>query len=223
MRLLVVEDDALLRDSLLVGLRLSGFTPDGVETCADASAALATASFDGIVLDRMLPDGSGLDWLKGQREAGMALPVLMLTARDRVPDRVDGLDGGADDYMGKPFDLDELAARLRAMLRRGEGGRAAPEIAWNGLRLDPATMRGTIGGAPVDFSRRELAVLTALLERPGQILSKAALEDRLYGWGEGVESNALEVHVHKLRAKLGAGFIETVRGVGYRLGDGGAG
>lgn len=218
MRLLVVEDDALLRDSLLVGLRLSGFTPDGVATCSDASEALVHSQFDGIVLDRMLPDGSGLDWLKAQRGQGMALPVLMLTARDRVPDRVDGLDGGADDYMGKPFDLDELAARLRAMLRRGEGGRAAPEIAWNGLRLDPATMRGTIGGAAVDFSRRELAVLTALLERPGQILSKSALEERLYGWGEGVESNALEVHVHKLRAKLGAGFIETVRGMGYRLG-----
>lgn len=218
MRLLVVEDDAVLRDSLLVGLRLSGFTPDGVGTCADAGTALAASDFDGIVLDRMLPDGSGLDWLKEQRGQGMALPVLMLTARDRVPDRVDGLDGGADDYMGKPFDLDELAARLRAMLRRGEGGRAAPEIAWNGLVLDPATMRGTIGGAAVDFSRRELAVLTALLERPGMILSKAALEERLYGWGEGVESNALEVHVHKLRAKLGAGFIETVRGMGYRLG-----
>ncbi|MFD2843885.1 response regulator [Paracoccus cavernae] len=125
MRLLVVEDDALLRDSLLVGLRLSGFTPDGVATCSDASEALVHSQFDGIVLDRMLPDGSGLDWLKAQRGQGMALPVLMLTARDRVPDRVDGLDGGADDYMGKPFDLDELAARLRAMLRRGEGARGA--------------------------------------------------------------------------------------------------
>lgn len=218
MRLLVVEDDEILRDSLLVGLRLAGFTPDGVTTCAEAEAALRDTEFDGIVLDRMLPDGSGLDWLRGQRAKGLSLPVLMLTARDRVPDRVDGLDGGADDYMGKPFDLDELAARLRAMLRRGEGGRAAPEMAWNGLRLDVGAMRGSHAGAPVEFSRRELAVLTALMERPGQIFSKSSLEERLYGWNEGVESNALEVHVHKLRAKLGAGFIETVRGVGYRLG-----
>lgn len=217
MRLLIIEDDATLRDSLQVGLRLFGFTTDAVASCGEAAEAVAANAFDGIVLDQMLPDGSGVDWLQAQRAAGLAVPVLMLTARDRVPDRIEGLDAGADDYMGKPFDLGELAARLRAALRRGEGGRAAGEMSWRGLTLDPASMTGTLAGATLRFSRREMAVLAALMERPGQILSRRSLEERLYGWQEGVESNAVEVHVHKLRAKLGGDFIETVRGVGYRL------
>lgn len=216
MRLLIVEDDDVLRDGLAVGLSLAGFGCEAVATCADARAALGAGGFAGMILDLMLPDGSGLDLLAWLRAEGSTLPVLMLTARDRGPDRVAGLDGGADDYLGKPFDLAELAARLRAILRRAEG-RADGRLAWNGLLLDPARMEGAVAGRPVAFSPREFAVLHALLERPGSILGRAALEERLYGWQEGVESNAVEVHVHRLRAKLGPGYIETVRGAGYRL------
>ncbi|SIQ97029.1 transcriptional regulator, winged helix family [Paracoccus thiocyanatus] len=216
MRLLIVEDDPVLSDGLAVGLGLSGFTVDAVGTLADARAALDGGGFAGVVLDIMLPDGSGLDLLAELRAAGQRLPVLLLTARDQVRDRVCGLDAGADDYLGKPFDLDELAARLRAMLRRQEG-RASAMIEWNGLALDPARMRGRMDGAEIAFSRREYTILQALIERPGVILAKSVLEERLYGWQEEVESNTVEVHVHKLRAKLGAGFIETVRGAGYRL------
>ena len=164
----------------------------------------------------MLPDGSGLDLLAELRARGDALPVLLLTARDRTADKVAGLDAGADDYLGKPFELDELAARLRALVRRG-GGRAEAQMEWNGLRLDPARMRGTRDGREIGFSPREFTILQALMERPGAILGKPQLEERIYGWQEEVESNTIEVHVHNLRAKLGAGFIQTVRGAGYRL------
>ena len=216
MRLLIVEDDDMLRDGLTVGLRLAGFSPDAVANCADARVALANGAFQVMVLDLMLPDGSGLDVLRGLREAGNDLPILLLTARDQLDDRVAGLDAGADDYLGKPFALEELAARLRAILRRRQG-RAGGMLHWNGLDLDPARMRGEIDGQEVRFSNREFTVLQALIERPGAILAKSVLEDRLYGWQEEVESNTVEVHIHKLRAKLGAGFIETVRGMGYRL------
>lgn len=216
MRILIVEDDETLADGLTVGLRLAGFTPEQVATCADARQALAQNGFAGVVLDLMLPDGSGLEILAELRATGSRLPVLLLSALDEVCDRIAGLDAGADDYLGKPFDLNELGARLRAILRRGEG-RAAAELSWNGLVVDPSRMRGRRDGSDITFSQREFVILTALMERPGAILDKAALEERLYGWQEGVESNTVEVHVHKLRAKLGADFIETVRGVGYRL------
>ena len=219
MRLLIVEDDEVLRDGLVVSLDLAGFTSEAVATVAEAEAALEMGGFSGMVLDLMLPDGSGLDLLARLRARGSALPVLMLTARDRRHERVAGLDGGADDYLGKPFDLEELAARLRAILRRAEG-RADARIAWNGLVLDPAKMEGKIGGEVQVFSPKEFAILQALLERPRAVLGKAALEERLYGWQEGVESNTVEVHIHRLRAKLGADFIETVRGAGYRLASG---
>lgn len=216
MRLLIVEDDPVLSDGLCVGLGLSGFTADAVGTLGDARAALQDADFSGVVLDVMLPDGSGLELLAELRAAGSRLPILLLTARDQIRDRVQGLDAGADDYLGKPFDLAELAARTRAMLRRHEG-RASAVIDWNGLRLDPARMCGTKDGCEIAFSRREFAVLQALIERPGAIIAKPTLEERLYGWQEEVESNTVEVHIHKLRAKLGAGFIQTIRGAGYRL------
>ncbi|MEI4485215.1 response regulator [Frigidibacter sp. MR17.14] len=219
MRLLIVEDDPLLRDGLVVGLRLAGFSPEAVETCADATAALRDGKFEGMVLDLMLPDGSGLDLLASLRRLGSPLPVLVLTANDGTDQKVAGLDAGADDYLGKPFDLSELSARLRAILRRAEG-RATPLIGWNGLVLDPARMDGRLGDRALRFSRHEFTILRALIERPGTILSKSDLEERLYGWQEDVESNTVEVHVHKLRNKLGAGFIETVRGVGYRLAEG---
>ncbi len=219
MRILIVEDDATLADGLSVGMRLSGFTPELVETCADAHAALAQGGFAAVVLDIMLPDGSGLDVLSRMRQDGDATPTLLLTALDQVRDRIAGLDLGADDYLGKPFDLDEVAARLRAIVRRAEG-RAHAAIEWNGLSVDPARMSGRHMEQDIAFSPREFAILRALLERPGVILSKSSLEERLYGWQEGVESNAVEVHVHKLRAKLGAEFIETVRGAGYKLSRG---
>ena len=218
MRILVIEDDAILLDRLKVGLGLTGFAIDTVATLSDASEALASDHFDAIVLDRMLPDGSGLDLLRSIRRAGDRTPVLLLTSKDEVTDRIDGLDAGADDYLGKPFDLDELAARLRAIGRRAEG-RAKSELTWGGFTLDPASMTVTRSGATISLSRREFAILLTLLENPTAIHSKQALEERLYGWQEEIESNTIEVHVHKLRAKLGASLIVTVRGVGYRMGQ----
>lgn len=216
MRILVVEDDPVLMDGLKVGLGLAGATVDDVTTCADARAALATGRFDAVVLDVMLPDGSGLDVLAALRAQGDATPVLLLTALDEAPDRVRGLDGGADDYLGKPFDLDELNARVRAIARRGHG-RAGPLLRAGALVLDPATLSATLEGQAVPLSRREFAVLSALMERPGVIRSRMEIEERLYGWQEEVESNAVEVHIHNLRAKVGREIIETVRGLGYRV------
>lgn len=218
MRILVIEDDAVLLDGLKVGLGMSGFAVNTVATLSDAVEALASDRFDAIVLDRMLPDGSGLDLLQSIRRAGNRTPVLLLTAKDEVTDRIDGLDAGADDYLGKPFDLDEVAARLRAITRRAEG-RAKSELTWGGVALDPASMSVARNGSTVSLSRREFAILLALMETPTAIHSKQVLEDRLYGWQEEIESNTIEVHVHKLRAKLGAALIETVRGVGYRMGQ----
>lgn len=215
MRILVVEDDAVLQDGLKVGLSLHGISADTVETCADALAALATTPFDAVVLDVMLPDGSGFDVLRELRRRDDAVPVLLLTARDTVADRVRGLDDGADDYLGKPFDLDEVAARLRA-LRRRSVGRATPAITWQGLEIDPQRQTVTAGGTAISLSRREFALMMALVERPGVIQSKADLERLLYGWQEEVDSNAVEVHIHHLRAKIGRDRIETVRGLGYR-------
>jgi len=215
MRLLIVEDDAVLRSGLTVGLGLHGFTAEAVETCADALAALATTQFDAVVLDLMLPDGSGFDVLRELRGRNDVTPVLLLTARDTVRDRIHGLDSGADDYLGKPFDLDELAARLRA-LRRRSLGRAKATIDWQGLVLDPERRTVEAEGEPLNLSRREFALLLALVERPGVVHSKPELEDILYGWQEEVESNAVEVHIHNLRAKIGRDRIETVRGLGYR-------
>lgn len=216
MRILVVEDDPVLADGIRVGLGLSGATVDRVASCADARCALATTEFDAIVLDLMLPDGSGLDVLRELRSAGNRTPVLLLTALDEVADRIRGLDTGADDYLGKPFDLDELAARVRAVARRSQG-RAAPGLSWAGIVLEPARLHAMKDGHAVPLSRREFAVLAALMERPGIIHSKQELEDRLYGWQEEVESNTVEVHVHNLRAKVGREVVETVRGLGYRL------
>jgi len=216
MRILVVEDDPVLMDGLKVGLGLAGATVDEVGTCADARAALAGSRFDAVVLDLMLPDGSGLDILAGMRARDDATPVLLLTALDDTTDRIRGLDAGADDYLGKPFDLDELAARVRAIARRGHG-RAGPLLKAGALVLDPATFSATVEGRAIGLSRREFAVLAALMERPGVIRSKSEIEERLYGWQEEVESNTVEVHIHNLRAKVGRDAIETIRGLGYRV------
>jgi two-component system response regulator QseB len=218
MRILVVEDDPILMDGLSVGLNLAGFTVDAVATCEDAYSALASQNYDALVLDLMLPDGSGLDILAQLRRNKNDLPVLLLTARDQIADRIAGLDAGADDYVGKPFDLDELAARVRAIARRSNG-RASGKIEWGDVVLDPANMTVHRGDLLLKFTRREFAVLRALMERPNATLSKTAIEETLYGWQEEVESNAVEVHIHHLRAKLGAQFIKTVRGLGYRLAE----
>jgi DNA-binding response OmpR family regulator len=216
MRILVVEDDPVLSDGLKVGLGLYGATLDIVSSCADGDAALAVDAFDALVLDLMLPDGSGLDLLAALRSRGDRTPVLLLTALDEVADRIRGLDAGADDYLGKPFDLEELAARVRAISRRNEG-RAAPQTSYNGVTLNPARLTVTANGACIGLSRREFAVLAALMDRPGTVLSKNDLEAKLYGWQEEVESNTVEVHVHKLRTKIGRAKIETLRGIGYRM------
>jgi len=218
MRILVVEDDPLLLDGLATGLRLSGFAVDAVDSCEDAFAAVAVQAYDAIVLDLMLPDGSGLDVLKSLRRRRDKTPVLLLTARDRVPERIAGLDAGADDYVGKPFDLDEVAARVRAVARRASG-RANALLEWRGLVLDPSQQTASFHGKPIALTRREFGVLRALMERPGATVSRGRLEESLYGWQEEVESNAVEVHVHHLRAKLGSRFIRTVRGLGYRLAE----
>lgn len=217
MRILVVEDDPILSNGLRVGLSLTGATVDAVGTCDDAQSAVATAKYSAIVLDIMLPDGSGLDLLRSLRQRGDATPVLLLTARDSVSDKVCGLDLGADDYLAKPFDLDELGARIRAIVRR-EGGRAAPSLTHGAIVVSPGDLSATVAGEAINLSRREFAILTALMERPEQVRSRAELEERLYGWQDDIESNAVEVHIHNLRGKIGRDAIVTLRGVGYRMG-----
>ena len=216
MRLLVVEDDEILRDAVEAGLALAGFTVDAVDTIEVARAAASSWTYDAVILDLTLPDGDGLDLLQDWRNQRSAIPVLLLTARNAIQDRIAGLDGGADDYLGKPFDLNELAARVRAIARRAQG-RATPLLQSGDVSLDPAIREVTLSGASVSLSRREFTVLQALMEQPGRILSRAQLEERLYGWQEEVESNAIEVHIHNLRAKLGRSLIQTVRGEGYRV------
>jgi DNA-binding response OmpR family regulator len=216
MRLLLVEDDPMIGEAIRAGLKREGFAVDWVHDAAAASQALGSEPFELVLLDLGLPGGDGLQLLKSLRGRGEGLPVLIITARDAVSDRVAGLDAGGDDYLIKPFDLDELAARIRALLRR-KSGRPAPVLTHQDVVLDPAAHRVTRDGVEVALSPREFALLQLLMERPGTILSRAQLEERLYGWGEEIESNAVEVHVHGLRRKLGAQFILTVRGVGYRV------
>jgi two-component system response regulator QseB len=216
MRLLLVEDDAMIGEAVRAGLRQEGFTVDWVRAAEAGDAALKAEAYALLLLDLGLPRKSGLDWLGELRRRGERLPVLILTARDAVADRVSGLDSGADDYLVKPFDLDELSARVRALLRR-QAGRAEPTLRHGELTLNPATHEATYKGEPIALSAREFALLAALLERPGAILSRAQLEQRLYGWGEEVESNAVEVHIHNLRKKLGTGFIRNLRGLGYSV------
>jgi two-component system response regulator QseB len=213
---LLIEDDAMIGEAVQRGLRGLAFTVDWIRDGATAVAALRATEYDLLVLDLGLPGRNGLDVLREVRSAGASLPVLILTARSDVSDKVAGLDAGADDYLVKPFELDELAARARALLRR-RAGRAQPLIEHLGVTLDPAAHRVTRDSREVALSAREYAILAALMERPGAILSRAQLEERLYGWGEEIESNAIEVHVHALRRKLSADFIQTVRGLGYRV------
>ncbi|MGB2818494.1 MAG: response regulator transcription factor [Burkholderiaceae bacterium] len=214
MRLLLVEDDHMIGESLRKALRQSGFAVDWVRDGRAAEGSIASERFDLVLLDLGLPQRDGMEVLAAMRARGDRTPVIVVTARDALANRVRGLDAGADDYIVKPFELDELLARIRAVVRR-EAGRAAPALEVGDVTLDPATRQVVQRGAPVALSAREYAVLEALMLRPGAILSRAQLEDRLYGWGEELESNAISVYVHQLRRKLGDGFIHTVRGVGY--------
>jgi two-component system response regulator QseB len=214
MRILLAEDDPMIGTSVRQGLTQDGFTVDWVRDGRAAELALGERVHDALLLDLGLPRKAGLEVLAAMRRSGDTRPVLVITARDAVGDRVAGLDSGADDYLVKPFDLDELAARLRALLRRGSG-RAQPLVTLGDIELDPAARAVRRGGEPVALSAREFALLEALLARPGAILSRTQLEDKLYGWSDSVESNAVEVHIHALRKKLGAGLIRNVRGVGW--------
>ncbi|MFC6336771.1 response regulator [Pseudomonas sp. CCM 7891] len=222
MHVLVCEDDELIASGIVAGLGAQGFTVERVATAAAARAMLKVAEFDIMVLDLGLPDEDGLKLLQQQRSLGLEIPVLILTARDSVTNRVDGLQAGADDYLLKPFDLRELAARLQTLLRR-MAGRSVNLIEHGRLTYNPSSRETLLGGQPVDLSRREQALLQALLHNPGRVLSSEQLKDSVYGLSDELESNALNVHIHHLRRKLGNGIVETVRGLGYRLGpaDGG--
>jgi two-component system response regulator QseB len=217
MRILIVEDDELLGDGLASGLRSLGFVVDWFRNGADADRALASAPYEAIVLDLGLPGRDGLACLARWREGGDTVPVLILTARDALESRVEGLDAGADDYLVKPVALEELAARLRAITRRSRG---RPETVWRhgDLAYTPAARTATWRGAPVDLTAREAMLLELFLANPGRVLSRQQIQDSLYGWGEEIESNALEVYVHHLRRKLSPRIVRTVRGLGYALG-----
>ena len=214
MRLLLVEDDPLLGDGLRVGLRQAGYAVDWVEDGQTAKFSLQSENYDLAVLDLGLPKIPGLEVLKWLRARAMTLPVLVLTARDTIPDRVTGLDAGADDYLIKPFDLDELIARLRALSRRGSG-LAPPLLTHREISLDPAAHQVFKNETLVELSSREFSLLHQLLLNIGRVQTRDQLESRLYGWGEEVESNSIEVHIHHLRKKLGNTLIRTLRGIGY--------
>ena len=214
MRVLLVEDDAMIGDAVLDALRADHYAVDWVRDGAMADTALRSESYDLVLLDLGLPARSGLEVLRALRERRETVPVLIATARDGIGDRIAGLDAGADDYVVKPFDVDELLARIRALLRRS-AGRGEPVFSHMGITLNPATREASAHGRPVSLSAREWAVLEPMLQRPGAVFSRAQLEQKLYGWKDDISSNAVEVYVHGLRKKLGSELIQTVRGLGY--------
>ncbi|WP_150430093.1 response regulator transcription factor [Dechloromonas sp. CZR5] len=216
MRILLVEDDPELGDGLMVGLRQAGFAVDWLRDGQAADQALHTEIFDFVVLDLGLPRLSGMEVLNRARHRGQTMPILILTARDATGDKVSGLDAGADDYLVKPIDLDELTARIRALTRRS-AGRAAPLLVHGELAVDPAAHVVTLNGQAVELSSREFSLLQLLLENAGRVLTRTQLEQSLYGWRDEPDSNALEVHIHHLRRKLGSDLIRTLRGVGYTI------
>ena len=216
MRLLLVEDDSMIGEAVQDLLRAEHYAVDWVRDGELAETALRTQAYDLVLLDLGLPRRDGLEVLRSLRARKNRTPVLVATARDGVAQRIAGLDAGADDYVLKPYDLDELLARIRALLRRA-AGRAEPVYEHQGVAMDPARREATVQGVPVPLSAREWAVLEALLARPGSVLSRAQLEEKLYGWGDEINSNAVEVYIHGLRKKLGAETIVNVRGVGYMV------
>ena len=219
MRLLLAEDDPMVGTALRKGLQLEGHSVDWVRDGLAAEAALNANPYELLILDLGIPRKDGLQVLRDLRRSTRAIPVIIVTARDQLDDRVRGLDLGADDYLVKPFDLDELLARIRSVSRRYVG-RAQSRVEYGEVSVDPATHEVTRDGNPVTLSAREFAILLALMDRPRAVLSRNQLEERLYGWDEEVASNAIEVHIHHLRRKLGERFIHTVRGVGYTLSEG---
>ena len=214
MRILLVEDDQMIGEVVLDALRAESWAVDWVKDGAMADTALLTGNYDLVLLDLGLPKLDGLAVLRQLRARKNRSPVLIATARDAIADRVAGLDAGADDYIIKPYDLDELLARIRALVRRASG-RAEPAYVWGSVRIVPATREVTVNGAPVSLSAREWAVLEPLLARPGRVLSRAQLEEKLYSWRDDISSNAVEVYIHGVRKKLGADLIQNVRGLGY--------
>ncbi|PIF91680.1 two-component system OmpR family response regulator [Acidovorax sp. 62] len=214
MRLLLVEDDPMIGEAVQDLLRAEQYAVDWARDGEAADTALRTQAYDLVMLDLGLPKRDGLAVLRDLRARKIRTPVLVATARDAVAQRIEGLDAGADDYVLKPYDLDELLARIRALLRRA-AGRAEPVYEHQGVCINPATREVTVQGAPVVLSGREWAVLEPLIARPGMVLSRQQLEDKLYGWGDEVSSNAVEVYIHGLRKKLGAELVLNVRGVGY--------
>lgn len=218
MRILLIEDDHGIGDAVRAQIAADGHTPDWVRTIADAQACRETVTYDLILLDLMLPDGSGIAFLRALRRSGASTPVIILTARDRITERIDGLNAGADDYLVKPFDLAELAARIGAVARR-YAGNPNPLIQLGPLTIDLASRSITGPEGEIGLSQREWVIFEALLQRPGMVVSKATLEERLYSFDAEVESNTIEVYVSRLRRKLGRASIETLRGLGYRLGQ----
>ncbi|WP_029673725.1 response regulator [Paraburkholderia fungorum] len=216
MRLLIVEDDIMIAESVLDALRGLGHAVDWAEDGRAGELALGNDVYDLVLLDLGLPKLDGLTVLKGYRASGGSAAVIIMTAQDAVTDRISGLDAGADDYLIKPFDLNELAARVRALLRR-RAGQSRPVYVHGALTLDEVAHAVTLRGVAITLVSREFSLLRALIEEPGKVYSKAELEEKLYGWNEEVESNTIEVHVHNLRKKLGAEQIVTIRGIGYRL------
>lgn len=216
MRILLVEDDPQLGDGLTVGLRQAGFAVDWLKDGISADQALQSEIFDFVVLDLGLPRLAGMEVLSRARNRGQTMPILILTARDATGDKVSGLDSGADDFLVKPIDLDELTARIRALTRRS-AGRAAPLLLHGDLALDPAAHSVTLAGVTVELSSREFSLLQMLLENAGRVLTRTQIEQSIYGWRDEPDSNALEVHIHHLRKKLGADLIRTLRGVGYTI------
>jgi len=214
MRILLVEDDQMIGEVVLDALRAESWAVDWVKDGAMAETALSTGGYDLVLLDLGLPRVDGLQVLRGMRVRKMRIPVLIATARDAIADRVAGLDAGADDYIIKPYDLDELFARIRALVRRASG-RAEPEYVWGKVRIVPATHEAFVDGSPVGLSAREWAVLEPLIARPGRVLSRPQLEEKLYSWRDDISSNAVEVYIHGVRKKLGADLIQNVRGLGY--------
>lgn len=216
MRILLIEDDELLGSGVKEGLRKEGYTVDWLKDGLSAEHAVKSEGFDLLVLDLGLPRMSGLDLLQSMRDAGIKTPVLILTARDSIEDRIKGLDVGGDDYMVKPFDLEELIARVRALIRRSSG-RANSSIVYKNLSLDPKAHSVLQDDEPLTLPRREFALLQKLLENVGHVLSREQLMQSIYGWSDDVDSNALEVHIHNLRKKLKHNIIRTIRGVGYMV------
>lgn len=216
MRLLLIEDDLMLGAAVQLVLKQESFAVDWVVDAEEAELAIVAVQYDLILLDLELPGKSGLDVLRDMRKKGSSTPVIILTAHDAVSERISGLDSGADDYMVKPFDADELAARIRALMRRRDG-RVEPLISFGPLLLNLSSHELYSHGKPVSLSLREFSLISLLLERPGSIISREQLEERLYGWNEEIESNAIEVHIHNLRKKLGQNLIKTVRGIGYQM------